>query len=68
MASITGTQLPTRQLGNSDMQLTGIGLGAWAIGGGDWQFSWGHQEDKDSVAREVRDFAQATLASPLPAK
>ncbi|MGA9718792.1 MAG: hypothetical protein WBQ79_10980 [Acidobacteriaceae bacterium] len=42
MASTTGTQLSTRHLGNSDMQLTRIGFGAWAIGGGDWQFSWGH--------------------------
>ena len=40
---------PTRQLGNSDMQLTAIGFGAWAIGGGDWQFSWGPQDDNDSV-------------------
>ena len=40
----------TRQLGNSDMHLTAIGFGAWAIGGGDWQFAWGHQEDDDSVA------------------
>lgn len=50
MASSLKTQLATRQLGNSDMQLTRIGFGAWAIGGGDWQFSWGHQEDNDSVA------------------
>jgi aryl-alcohol dehydrogenase-like predicted oxidoreductase len=33
----------TRQLGNSDMQLTAIGFGAWAIGGGDWQYAWGPQ-------------------------
>lgn len=39
----------TRQLGNSDMQLTAIGFGAWAIGGGDWQFSWGAQDDNDSI-------------------
>ena len=39
----------TKQLGNSDMQLTSIGFGAWAIGGGDWQFAWGHQEDQDSI-------------------
>ncbi len=39
----------TRQLGNSDMRLTAIGFGAWAIGGGDWQFSWGPQNDTDSV-------------------
>jgi aryl-alcohol dehydrogenase-like predicted oxidoreductase len=50
MASSTGTQLATRQLGNSDMNLTRIGFGAWAIGGGDWQFSWGHQEDTESIA------------------
>lgn len=39
----------TRQLGNSDLQLTPIGFGAWAIGGGDWQFGWGPQDDTDSV-------------------
>jgi len=43
------TSLPTRQLGNSDLHLTRIGFGAWAIGGGDWEFSWGPQEDSDSV-------------------
>ena len=40
----------TRQLGNSDMQLTSIGFGAWAIGGGDWQYGWGAQDDNDSIA------------------
>ena len=40
----------TRQLGNSDMYLTAIGFGAWAIGGGDWQFSWGPQDDNDSIS------------------
>ena len=39
-----------RTLGNSDLPLTPIGFGAWAIGGGDWQYSWGSQDDKDSVA------------------
>jgi len=39
----------TKQLGNSDMQLTSIGFGAWAIGGGDWQFAWGAQDDNDSI-------------------
>ena len=43
-------QTTTRQLGNSDMQITAIGFGAWAIGGGDWQFGWGSQDDNDSVA------------------
>jgi aryl-alcohol dehydrogenase-like predicted oxidoreductase len=49
MSTVT-TQLATRQLGNSNLQITRIGFGAWAIGGGDWQFAWGHQEDADSLA------------------
>jgi len=39
----------TRHLGDSDMQITAIGFGAWAIGGGDWKFSWGPQDDNDSI-------------------
>jgi len=39
-----------RRLGNSNMEITPIGLGAWAIGGGGWEFGWGPQEDKDSIA------------------
>lgn len=39
-----------KRLGNSDLELTPLGFGAWAIGGGDWQFSWGPQDDNDSVA------------------
>jgi aryl-alcohol dehydrogenase-like predicted oxidoreductase len=39
-----------RTLGNSDMRLTPIGFGAWAIGGGDWTYSWGPQDDNDSIA------------------
>ena len=38
-----------KNLGNSDMELSSIGLGAWAIGGGDYQFGWGVQEDQDSI-------------------
>ena len=40
----------TRRLGHSDLDITVIGFGAWAIGGGDWIFGWGPQEDADSVA------------------
>jgi aryl-alcohol dehydrogenase-like predicted oxidoreductase len=40
----------TRHLGNSDLEITPIGIGAWAMGGGDWAFSWGRQEDKESIA------------------
>lgn len=39
-----------RQLGNSDLHLTPIGFGAWAIGGGNWEYSWGPQDDSDSIA------------------
>ncbi|MGI4828585.1 MAG: aldo/keto reductase [Janthinobacterium lividum] len=40
----------TKQLGNSDMHLTSIGFGAWAIGGGNWQYGWGAQDDRESLA------------------
>ncbi|HYX52659.1 MAG TPA: aldo/keto reductase [Candidatus Limnocylindrales bacterium] len=42
--------MQTRKLGNSDLAITPIGVGAWAMGGGDWAFSWGHQEDQQSIA------------------
>src|ERR1035438_4064547 len=39
-----------RTLGNSDLHLSAIGFGAWAIGGGDWAFAWGPQDDNESIA------------------
>lgn len=42
--------METRQLGSQGPQLTTIGFGAWALGGGDWQFGWGEQDDRDSIA------------------
>jgi len=42
--------LPRLQLGKSDLHITPIGFGAWAIGGGGWAFAWGAQDDADSVA------------------
>lgn len=39
-----------RKLGNSDMEITPIGFGAWAAGGGNWQFGWGAQDDSESIA------------------
>jgi aryl-alcohol dehydrogenase-like predicted oxidoreductase len=39
-----------KRLGNSDMELTPIGVGAWAMGGGGWAFAWGPQDDSQSVA------------------
>jgi aryl-alcohol dehydrogenase-like predicted oxidoreductase len=47
--SLTSTSHETRQLGNSDLHLTAIGYGAWAIGGGNWEFAWGAQDDDESV-------------------
>lgn len=44
----------TRRLGNSDMNLTAIGFGAWAIGGGNWEYAWGAQDDSDSVGAILR--------------
>ncbi|HTZ90508.1 MAG TPA: aldo/keto reductase [Alloacidobacterium sp.] len=48
--NLSATKLETRQLGNSDMHLTRIGYGAWAIGGGNWEFAWGAQDDNESVS------------------
>jgi aryl-alcohol dehydrogenase-like predicted oxidoreductase len=42
--------METRKLGNSDLNITRIGFGAWAIGGAGWEFSWGPQDDSDSIA------------------
>lgn len=39
-----------KKLGNSDMELTPIGVGAWAMGGGGWAFGWGPQDDAQSIA------------------
>jgi aryl-alcohol dehydrogenase-like predicted oxidoreductase len=41
---------PLRTLGNSDLELTRIGFGAWAIGGANWEFTWGPQDDNESIA------------------
>jgi aryl-alcohol dehydrogenase-like predicted oxidoreductase len=49
MSTLAKTLGTTQRLGNSDMNLTSIGFGAWAIGGGDWQFAWGSQDDNDSI-------------------
>ena len=39
----------TRKLGNSDLHITTVGFGAWAIGGGGWEYSWGPQDDAESI-------------------
>ena len=40
----------THLLGNSDLRITRFGFGAWAAGGGRWQFGWSAQDDNDSIA------------------
>ena len=42
--------LPTRALGTTGMNITRVGFGAWAIGGGGWAFAWGSQDDNESLA------------------
>jgi aryl-alcohol dehydrogenase-like predicted oxidoreductase len=42
--------MQTRVLGNSGQPLSVIGLGTWAIGGGEWKFGWGDQDDGDAIA------------------
>jgi len=42
--------MKTRKLGWTDLNLSIIGLGTWAIGGGKWKFSWGPQDDRDSIS------------------
>ena len=49
MATTTAQKFDTRVLGNSDLRLTPIGYGAWAIGGGNWEFGWGAQDDNESL-------------------
>jgi aryl-alcohol dehydrogenase-like predicted oxidoreductase len=39
-----------RQLGNSDIYITPLGVGAWAMGGAGWLFSWSHQDDDASIS------------------
>lgn len=43
-----------RRLGTSDLDITPVGFGAWAIGGGDWAYGWGPQDDDESVAAILR--------------
>ena len=42
--------MQTRKLGRTGLEISRIGLGAWAIGGGDYVFGWGPQDDRESIA------------------
>jgi aryl-alcohol dehydrogenase-like predicted oxidoreductase len=54
----TTTQLPTTQLGETGLEITLVGFGAWAIGGGGWEHSWGPQDDAESIAAIHRALEQ----------
>ena len=41
--------LPVQTLGKSDLQITRLGFGSWAVGGGNWSFGWGPQDDRESL-------------------
>jgi aryl-alcohol dehydrogenase-like predicted oxidoreductase len=49
MTTFERTNMPLRRLGNSDLFVTPIGFGAWAIGGDGWEFGWGAQDDASSI-------------------
>jgi len=44
------SEMKTKRLGKSDLEITRIGFGSWAIGGAGWEFGWGEQDDKASIA------------------
>jgi aryl-alcohol dehydrogenase-like predicted oxidoreductase len=50
MTTTNSAMQKLRTLGNSDLKLTAIGFGAWAIGGGNWEFAWGPQDDNESIS------------------
>lgn len=50
--------IPTRRLGSRGPEITELGFGAWAIGGGDWAYGWGPQDDADSIAAIHRALEQ----------
>jgi aryl-alcohol dehydrogenase-like predicted oxidoreductase len=56
--SETETALNKTQLGQTDLEITRVGFGAWAIGGGGWEFGWGTQEDEQSLSAIHRAIEQ----------
>ncbi len=58
------TTLPVRQLGTTDMEITRVGFGAWATGGGGWAYGWGPQDDDESIAAMGGD--RRTTMNPSP--
>jgi aryl-alcohol dehydrogenase-like predicted oxidoreductase len=50
--------MQTKRFGNTDLFITPVGFGSWAVGGGGWQFGWGTQDDQDSIAAIRRAFGR----------
>jgi aryl-alcohol dehydrogenase-like predicted oxidoreductase len=46
---VESVEMETRRLGASELQITPVGFGAWATGGGGWEFAWGPQDDAESI-------------------
>jgi aryl-alcohol dehydrogenase-like predicted oxidoreductase len=46
--------LEKRRLGSTDLEITTLGFGSWALGGGDWAYGWGAQDDESSIAAILR--------------
>jgi aryl-alcohol dehydrogenase-like predicted oxidoreductase len=42
-------KMEKRKLGFTDMEFTTVGFGAWAVGGGNWEWGWGSQDDRESI-------------------
>jgi len=55
--------MQTRQLGNSDLHITRVGYGAWAIGGSGWQLAWGR---KSKVTETVPALSSCYTLTPRP--
>ncbi len=43
-----------RKLGNSHIELSTVGIGTWAMGGGNWAFGWGAQDEDEAIAGMLR--------------
>jgi aryl-alcohol dehydrogenase-like predicted oxidoreductase len=54
---LESADMTAKQLGNSDLFITPVGFGAWAIGGSGWEFGWGEQDDQASIAAIHRALA-----------
>jgi aryl-alcohol dehydrogenase-like predicted oxidoreductase len=50
MTTSTDQELTTVPFGTTDMAITRVGFGAWAVGGGNWSFGWGPQDDDKAIA------------------